>query len=180
MPSYPSFVLPFAPVHYDPSNEDDPVDLQVWFNPDAQGDPSKFTTDFELDPYDDWTLDVGPLSNLISDSGILRFQQGTLGIGYSRPVYSLSTKVVPLYGCFKAIYTAGYDPVPASLRGAVNLIVMKVFAARTRGAPLLGESLGGYSYSAQSSATVNGVLAGDPTVRQMLATFCRPQIGRYA
>jgi hypothetical protein len=108
MPSYPSFVLPFAPVHYDPSNEDDPVDLQVWFNPDAQGDPSKFTTDFELDPYDDWTLDVGPLSNLISDSGILRFQQGTLGIGYSRPVYSLSTKVVPLYGCFKAIYTAGY------------------------------------------------------------------------
>lgn len=174
-PTYPALVLPFAPVKFDP----DTFDLFIWFNSNAQGDPTQFTDDFLLTPYTDWTLETGLTDSTTSENGIVRFQNGIYGFGRERPVYSLTTKVVPLYGCLKVQYVAGYDPIPAALRGAVNIVVMKLYNARRTGVAMTSESLGGYSYSAQGSATADGIITGDPTVRKMLSTFSRPQVGNY-
>jgi hypothetical protein len=179
LPSYPSIVTPFAPVIYDP-DADTPIDFSLYVNTDANGDPSAFTSDHLLTMYTDYTLDWGQTDTRTSDSGIIRLTNGVYAVNRERPLYSLSTKVTPSRGAVKLVYTAGYETVPPRLRGALNLIVRKIFHARKLGVPLVSESLNGYSYSAQQNATADGLLAGDPTVRQMLSSFCRPQIGRYA
>lgn len=179
LPSYPSIVLPFAPVAYAPL-ADAPIDLSLYVNIAANGNPALFTSAHLFTPYVDYCLDMGAVDPTVSESGIIRLLNGVFGVQRERPVYSLSTKVVPQRGAVKVIYTAGYSTVPPALRGALQLIVRKIYNMRKLGVPMVSESLNGYSYSAQSNATANGVLYGDPTIRQMLATFCRPQIGQYA
>jgi hypothetical protein len=170
-PTYTSLILPYTPVRVD--------GLQVWVNYDANGDPSKFTSEFLYEMYKDYTVDLGQDNVNVSDSGILRSLRGIWGYSSERPVYSLATKIVPNRGAIKVTYTAGYDQVPAAVRGALNIIVRKLYNQRKLGVPLQSESLNGYSYSGQSSATANGILQGDPTVRDMLRPYTRPQVGSY-
>ncbi len=177
-PPYPSLVLPFAPVIYDP-DADEPIDFQLYRLSTANGDPSAFTAADLLTIYTDYTLDIGPANTTVSETGIVRFFHNPVGLTFERPLYSLSVKPVPLRGAIKVVYTAGYQTVPPAIQGAINLMVRKIFNSRKIGGPLTGESLNGYSYSAQQSATANGILYGDPTVQQMLRPFCRAQIGGY-
>lgn len=178
LPLHPTLICPFAPVTYDP-DADTPIDFQLYVNPGAFGDPSAFTSDFLLEPYTDYALDMGPTNVTVSESGLVRFINGQLFVNRERPTYSLSTKLIPTYGAVKLVYTAGYATVPPAVKGALNIIVRKLFNMRKDGAPAVSESLNGYAITRQSSATANGVLFGDPTVRDMLKTFCRPQIGGY-
>lgn len=177
--SYPAFILPFAPVIYDP-DADTPIPFSLYVNRDANGNPALFTSDFLLTMYSDYALDFGPTNATTSDSGIVRFLNGVLTANRERPLYSLATKVIPTYGAVKVVYTAGYQTVPPAIKAALNLIVRKVWHARKLGVPLVAESLNGYSYSAQNAATMDGLITGDPTVRKLLATFCRPQVGGYS
>lgn len=179
LPTYPSIVLPYFPVTYAPS-ADPAINFQMWINPNANGDPSLFTDpDFLLTPYRDYYLDMGQANITTSQSGIVRFVNGSAFFAsYERPLYSLAVKAVPTRGAVKVVYTAGYATVPPAIKGALNLIVRKLFNSRKYGGPYASESLVGYSYSLQGNA--NGILWGDPTIRQMLATFARPQVGSYA
>lgn len=179
LPSYPSLVVPFAPVVYAP-NAGTPIDFSLYISTTARGDPDAFTSDHLLRPYIDYILETGPTDITTSESGVVRFINGIWFVNRERPVYSLSTKIVPAYGAVKLVYTAGYDPVPATLRLALNLIVRKVFNARKIGAPISSESLNGYSYSTNSNVTSEGLITGDPGVRKSLATFCRPQVGNIS
>lgn len=179
LPSYPSIVTQFAPVIYDPDG--DPArDFQLYINVDANGDPAAFTSDYLMEMYVDYCLDMGAADPTVSESGIVRLINGVYGVQRERPLYSLSTKITPIRGAVKIVYTAGYATVPPRLRAALQLIVRKIFNARKLGVPLTSESLNGYSYSAQQTATAEGLITGDPTIRKLLTNFCRPQIGRYA
>lgn len=174
LPSYPSLVVPYFPVAVD--------GFRIWVNMDAGGDPAKFTDDFELDIYNDFALDVGPTDINYSHSGVVRFLTavyGSYGLGYERPIYSLAIKVVPVRGAVKITYTGGYPTVPPAIRAALNIIVRKIFNARKFGVPFVSESLNGYSYSSQNTATAEGLITGDPTVRKLLQPFTRPQVGSY-
>lgn len=178
LPSYPSLVVPFAPVTYAP-NAVTPIDFSLYINNSAKGDPSAFTSEHLLTPYRDYVLETGPTDITTSESGIVRFLNGVWFINRERPVYSLATKIVPGYGVVKVVYTAGYATVPPVLRMVLNLIVRKLFHARKLGVPVVSESLNGYSYSTNSNITAEGLITGDPTVQKSLRTFCRPQIGSY-
>jgi len=179
LPITPSLLLPFAPVIYAPSATPTPIDLQIYINVCANGDPAQFTSETLTTPYSDWILDT--YSDITtSESGIVKFTNGTWFFSRERPIYSLGVKITPTPGAVKVVYTAGYTTVPSAIKGAINLITRKIYNARKLGFPVVSESLAGYSYSGQQSATANGVLQGDPTIRQMLAPFCRPQIGGYS
>lgn len=178
LPSYPSLIVPFAPVTYAP-DADTPIDFSLYVYNNARGDPSAFTSDHLLRPYIDYVLETGPTNITVSDSGIVRFLNGVWFINRDRPVYSLSTKIIPSYGAVKVVYTAGYATTPPMLRMVLNLIVRKIFNARKIGAPIVSESLNGYSYSTNSNITADGLITGDPTIQKSLRTFCRPQVGSY-
>lgn len=171
-----AIILPFAPVHYAPSATP-PITFEFYQRNDANGDPSKFTSEYLKTIYTDYQIDFGPTNITVSDSGIVRLNYSPAGIAYSRPLYSLAVKVTPVFGAIKVVYTAGYDPVPPSLKMALNIVVREVFNRRKLGIPINSESLNGYSYS--GNGTANGVIDGDPTIRQLLDQFCRPQIGGY-
>lgn len=169
-------ILPYAPVYYNP-----PIyDFQIYRNPEANGDPSAFTSDHLLTIFRDYTLDqFGVPDTKTCLNGIVNFFNWPVGYSFERPLYSLSVKSVPISGAIKVVYTAGYSPVPPVVKGALNLIVRKIFHVRKLGVPVVSESLNGYSYSAQGAATAEGLITGDPTIRKMLAPFCRPQVGGY-
>ena len=171
-------ILPYAPVIYAPT-ESPAIDFQLYFNSGANGDPSAFTSDNLLTIFEDYVLQVGRTDTRTFPSGIVRSLRGPWLLNRERPTYSLATKLVPCYGAIKVVYKAGYETVPASLKGAINLAARKLFHARKFGVPLTSESLNGYSYSAQGSATAEGIIQGDPTIRSMLRAFCRPQVGGY-
>lgn len=171
-PPYTTLILPFAPVAV--------AGFQLWVNTNANGNPALFTSEFLLTMYQDYTLDLGPADATSSETGLVRSLAGPFGIWWERPIYSLTNNLIPVAGAVKVVYTAGYATVPPAIKGVLNLIVRKMFNARKMGVPLVGESLNGYSYSAQNAATAEGIITGDPTVRKTLATFCRPQVGGYS
>lgn len=178
LPSYPTLILPYGPVHYAP-DADPAIDLQIYVNVGAWGQPDQFTSGYLLQPYQDWVLETGPTDITTSESGLVRLVSGVQGVNRERPLYSLAVKVVPTWGAVKVVYTAGYATVPASIKAAMNLIVRKLYNARKDGVPAVSESLNGYAISRQNSATAEGMITGDPTIRGLLKTFCRPQIGSY-
>lgn len=170
-PPYNSLVLPFAPVSF--------VGFQLWFNYAAQGDPTKFGSEFLLTMYKDYMLDPSNRDITTSESGIVRYLYGVWGYAYQRLPYTLTASLIPCVGSIKVVYTAGYDTVPPALSGALNLIVRKIYNMRKLGVPMTNESLNGYSYGSQNSASADGVIQGDPTIRGMLKTFTRAQVGGY-
>jgi hypothetical protein len=171
-----AIILPYTPVVID---SEDSESFQLWKNDSANGDPSLFTDEFLLEMYLDYVLDIGPANITTSDTGIVRFMNRAVGVNYERPLYSLGLKIVPIRKSIKVVYTAGYETIPPRLQAALNLIVRKLYNMRKLGIPMNSESLNGYSYSGQGAATANGIVGGDPTVQQMLRSFCRPQIGGY-
>lgn len=171
-PPVTTLVLPHAPVQV--------ADFELYVREDANGNPAAFTADDLWTMYTDYILLTGPDNATESESGIVQSLDGVWGLNRERPVYSLGTKLVPLRGAIKCVYTAGYATPPPRLKMALNLIVRKLYHARKLGVPLVGESLNGYSYSAQQSATADGIVQGDPTVQKLLRSFCRPQIGGYS
>lgn len=156
--------------------------LQIWLNTEANGDPTLFTSADLLTAYTDYVLDTGPDDASYSYTGKVTLVSGGpwSSTNYVRPVYSLATRLEPARKAIKATYTAGWASVPASLSGAVNLLVSKLYAMRKLGMPTTSESLNGYSASWQSTATANGILQGDPTIRQQLKPFTRGIfVGQY-
>jgi hypothetical protein len=165
-PTYPTLVLPFAPVQVS--------SFQMFSNWNANGNPALFTSSDLLTMYTDYLLDCSPMNTTVCESGLVRLINSyPWGYNRERPIYSLATKVTPLRGSLMVVYTAGYATVPAVLRSALNLIVRKIYNMRVQGISAVSESLNGYSTSRQGSATAAGIIAGDPTIRQMLATFTR-------
>lgn len=173
-----SIILPYAPVIYKP-NADPAIDFQLYRLDTANGDPSAFTSANLLTIYRDYILDMGPTDVEHSLTGIVRFLNAPIGLNFERPLYSLAVKLVPIRGAIKVVYTAGYETVPASIKMVINLVVRRLFNLRKLGVPLTSESLNGYSYSSQGTATADGIITGDPTISRVLRSFCRPQIGGY-
>ncbi len=173
-PVNPSLILPYAPVVADPAY------FFLYVNWQANGDPAAFTSDFLNVMYRDYLLDVGPSDTTTCESGIVRLVANNIwGLNRERPPYSLSLKLTPLRGAIKVVYKAGYATVPPAIKAALSLIVSKIFNMRKLGIPLVSESLNGYSYSGQNAATADGIIQGDPTIRNLLKTFARPQVGSY-
>lgn len=170
-PPQTTLIIPYAPVSV--------AGFEFYLNVQANGDPAAFTSAFLLTMYQDYVLDVGPTDALTSESGLVRSLQGAWGIWFERPIYSLTNRLMPVRGAIKLVYTAGYATVPQSIKAALNLIVRKLFNMRKDGVPAISESLNGYSISRQNSATADGIIQGDPTIRNLLKTFCRPQVGSY-
>ncbi len=171
-PSYPALVLPYTPVLV--------AGFELYLNWDANGNPAAFTSGDLKTMYDYYALDVGPANVTTCESGIVRLINNNVwGWNRERPIYSLHLKIVPIRGAIKVVYTAGYATVPPAIKSAINLITRKIYNMRKLGVPVVSESLNGYSYSAQGTASAEGIIQGDPTIRAMLKTFCRPQIGSY-
>lgn len=59
----------------------------------------------------------------------------------------LADAQVPSVGLIQVVYTAGYDPVPADVTLAADMLVVKLFRLRKKGEAMLSESLEDYSYS---------------------------------
>lgn len=173
-----AIIIPFSPVIYAP-DADPPIDFQLYKLDSANGNPSAFTSEHLLTIYEDYILDMGPTDITRSFTGIVRFLNQPIGWSYERPIYSLALKLVPIRGAIKVVYKAGYDPVPGSIKFVINIIVRKMYNMRKFGVPFTSESLNGYSYSAQGTASAEGIISGDPTIQKALRPFCRPQIGGY-
>lgn len=171
-------ITPYAPVIYKP-DADPPINFELYKLDSANGDPSAFTSNNLLTIYQDYILDMGPRDVTHSESGIVRFLRTPIALQFERPIYSLAVKLVPIRGAIKVVYTAGYETVPASIKMVLNLIVRRLFNMRKLGVPLTSESLNGYSYSSQGTATADGIITGDPTIQKALRTTERPQIGGY-
>lgn len=172
-PNAMSLRLPQSPVSL--------TDFSLWSNADANGDPDEFDDEHLLVMYEDYVLDPSPDDVTTSKSGIVRSLRGYWGIARERPYYSLATKLVPVRGALKITYTAGYATIPPSIVAAVHLITAKLYAMRKLGLPLNSENLNGYGYSTQSAATANGIIEGDPTIRDLLMKFGRPiSVGSYS
>lgn len=154
--------------------------LQIYLNTQAQGDPAAFTSDTLLTPYTDYMLDVGQTDATTSQTGIVRNLSSAWGVWWARPPASLAPILIPVPGAIKAVFTAGYATVPPSIQAAASLIVSKLYAMRKIGAPAVSESLQAYSRSLQSTATANGILQGDPTIKSLLMPFGRKvYVGSY-
>lgn len=147
--------------------------LQIWLNTDANGESAAFTSTHFLTAYEDYALDLGPDNVTYSYSGkvTLLSHAPWSANNWVRPVYSLSTRLEPSRGAVKATYTAGFSTIPASLTAAVNLIVSKLYQMRTLGMAVTSEGLAGYNYAVQSSGTADGIIQGDPTIRNLLKPF---------
>jgi hypothetical protein len=147
--------------------------LQLWFNYQAQGDPAAFTSANLLTAYSDYQLLTGPFNSTYSESGIVRNLWGAWGVSYMRPALSLASSLIATPGAIKATFTAGYSTVPPSIVQAAFLAATKLYNMRKTGMPFTNESLQAYSYGSQASATADGVIQGDPTIRSLLKPFGR-------
>ncbi len=154
--------------------------LVLYLNQDAQGDPAAFTSQNLLVPYRDYVLDTGPNDITYSNSGIVRNLTAAWGVWWQRPALALAAQLIPAPKAIKATFTAGYPTVPPSIQAAMVLIVSRLYNMRKIGYPLVSEGLQSYQYSAQSSASADGVIQGDPTVRSLLKPFGRQLfVGAY-
>lgn len=166
------FVLPQIPVAVS--------GFALYRNDSANGESAAFTSDHLLTMYTDYVLDLAPDDATVSRTGIVRTLGSTWGSSRERSVYSLTPRLVPTPGNLKVTYTAGYSTVPGSIVLAVHILTSKIWHLRKRGVPTVSESLNGYSFSSQNSATAEGVLQGDPTIRRLLAPFGRQVfVGSY-
>lgn len=59
----------------------------------------------------------------------------------------LADAQVPSNGLIQVVYTAGYDPVPADVTLAADMLAVKLFRLRKKGEVMSSESLEDYSYS---------------------------------
>jgi hypothetical protein len=164
-PPQTTLVLPQIPVQVS--------GFTLYRNDNANGDTTAFTAADLLTLYTDYTLDIADDDPAVSRSGLVRSLTSTWGNARERGVYSLTPRLVPTPGNIKVVYTAGYATIPASIVTAVHIITSRLWNMRKRGYPLIGESLNGYSYSAQGTATAEGIIQGDPTIRKMLYPFGR-------
>jgi hypothetical protein len=160
-----TFVLPQVPVSLS--------GFAVYRNDSASGDPADFGADNLLTMYEDYVLDTSPADNSTSVTGMVRSLAGAWGYYRERPLGTLASKWVLDPKNIKVTYTAGYATVPASIVLAVHLLTSKIWHMRKRGFPVTSESLNGYSYSAQGTATAEGILQGDPTIKNLLRPFGR-------
>ncbi len=160
-----NLVLPIVPVLAS--------SLVIYLNLNAQGDPAAFTAGTLLVPYRDYVLDTGPNDITYSNTGIVRNLSAAWGVWYQRQPLSLAPQLIPAPKAIKATFTAGYPTVPPSIQAAMVLIVSRLYNMRKIGYPLVSESLQSYSYSAQSTASADGIIQGDPTVRSLLKPFGR-------
>lgn len=83
----------------------------------------------------------------------------------------LADAQVPSVGLIQVVYTAGYNPVPADVTLAADMLVVKLFRLRKKGEAMLSESLEDYSYSRND---VGGDLMRD--VVGLLAPYKRRRI----
>ena len=165
-------VVPVVPVRVS--------DALIYLNTSAQGDPAAFTSDNLLVPFRDYVWETGPYDATTSNSGIVRNLSAAWGVWYQRPSLSLASQLVPVPGAIKLVFSAGYDTVPPSIQAAATLVVTRLYNMRKIGYPLNSESLQSYSYSAQSTASADGIIEGDPTIRALLRPFGRSiQVGSY-
>ncbi len=160
-----NLVLPIVPVLAS--------SLVIYLNQNAQGDPAAFTAGTLLVPYRDYLLDTGPNDILYSNTGIVRNLSAAWGVWYQRQPLSLAPQLIPAPKAIKATFTAGYPTVPPSIQAAMVLIVSRLYNMRKTGYPLVGEGLQSYNYQSQSTASADGVIQGDPTVRSLLKPFGR-------
>lgn len=152
----------------------------LYLNWQANGNPSLFTSQDLLTPYTDYIVNTGPFDNLYSTSGIVTSNWSNWGGSFIRPTYALASTPAPTPGAIKATFTAGYDTVPPSIIAAAELITSKLYNMRKTGQPLNSEGLQSYQYSAQASATADGIIQGDPTIRGLLSPFGRQVfVGSY-
>jgi hypothetical protein len=160
--------LRFKPVNLDSTPE-------VWLDPNGfygQGTDAFGTSSVQTLGSDFIIVPDGPGQ---SRSGLLR----RLGLGFrvdsvGRPYGSLATRyrrsVWPIgQGNIKVTYTAGYDPVPADVTGAVLQMAALMHRTRLYGGNFLpSERLGEYAYTLTSALQGNGALADQVGSMQML------------
>lgn len=123
--------------------------VQVYYNPQANGDPAAFDDADLLVKYstNGYTLSPSKTDPLLNSDGLLIRLNGYWGYGYYRPPYSVSSQKVPTPGILKISLTGGYDPIPADLVQAASLAVTKILWARQYGGQKSSESWNDYSYS---------------------------------
>lgn len=98
------------------------------------------------------------------------------GEWFERPRYrdrhKLSIDNIPSYGDIRVIYTAGYDPIPASIKLACAQVVTRVKQNLERGGNLIMERLGDHKYELADKDFVGHPELG--AVRQLLSRFRDP------
>lgn len=142
----------------------------LYYNANAQGNPSGFSSSDLLTMYTDYILDVGPDTQASSLSGLVINLKGAWGVQGWRPNYSIAFQTEGIPGSLQATFQGGYATVPNDLIEAACLAVSKIRQLRKLGSGVQSESWNGDSYSLGSGAFVNGIL-GDPVIAGLLNTY---------
>ena len=146
------------------------ADFSIYYNPNAQGDASEFTSSDLLTMYTDYMLDVGYNDDDYSQSGIVLNLKGAWGVQGLRPNYSIAFQTVGIAGSIKVSFVGGYANVPQDLIDAACLAVSKTRQLRKLGSGVQSESWNGDSYSLGSGAWERGVY-GDPVIKGILDNY---------
>lgn len=142
----------------------------LYYNANAQGDSSEFTTDDELTMYSDYMLDLGPDNLTHSLSGLVVNLKGAWGVQGWRPNYSIAFQTVGIPGSIKVTFTGGYTTIPPAIVEAACLAVSKIRRMRQAGTGVQSESWNGDSYSLASNAYTYGIF-GDPVIAGLLNMY---------
>lgn len=185
-------IAPFLPEPVTISNlvldapVDDKLDLpavpvrsitSLWYNPDADGDPSAFTADNLLTQYTDYWLPVDdPMNNWSRSGRVLRRSQASWGVEWRRPFDRLARRTDPNRGALKVTFAAGPLTPPEDIVSAACLAVSMLFERRKTGVALASESLTGYSYSAAGPFTAVGAVQS-PDVMSLLSKYMTVHVG---
>ncbi len=140
--------------------------INLWFDPQGywgqrsgsfgSGTLQTVGTQYALD------IDTG---GTVSNRGLVRRIGGTyLGFGFGYYGFGnwnskLAGTQLPVWivgpGNIKVEYSAGFDPVPADVTAACNMLIAWYARNMPSGAPLSGENLGNYGYTVMTQALGN-------------------------
>lgn len=142
----------------------------LWYNPDANGDPAAFTSDYLLTQYTDYYMPLDPVESL-SRWGLVE-RRGVPSWGCERPALydRLAPNMTPGRGAIKYTVAAGHTSVPGDVAAAAALAVSLLMKRKEGGAPATSESFNGASYSLASQFLADAAV-NSPDVRVMLMRY---------
>lgn len=149
----------------------------LYLNIGANGDPSQFTINDLLTPYQQYILDIDDPVNNWSKSGIVYSRAGSWWGGPSPwgwernwPINRLASVLTVARGAVKITFAAGMLAVPDNVAMAANLAVSLIYGRRVLGMPVTANSWNGESVSFAGPYTAVGALQS-PDIAGFLAPY---------
>jgi hypothetical protein len=145
-------------------------DFQCYYDNDAQGDPSAFTSDDLLTMYTDYMLDVDRDTPTLSPGNLKRV--GAIwGIQYRWRPYGMTPQFDPNYGSIKLTFQGGYADIPDDIVAAACIAMSQMLGNRKYGYQIGSESWNGYSYNIPGVGLLANGTLGSPDILGLLEPY---------